>query len=52
MDSFQRFAPQARFQPRAVADVASALDQEINVVSVIYRDNTLDKKSNVLKIEL
>ena len=28
MDSFQRFAPQARFQPRAVADVASALDKE------------------------
>ena len=28
MDSFQRFAPQARFQPRAVADVASALDRE------------------------
>ena len=28
MDSFQRFAPQARFQPRAVADVASALEAE------------------------
>ena len=26
MDSFQRFAPQARFQPREVADVASSLE--------------------------
>jgi len=30
MDSFQRFAPQARFEPRAVADVASALEAESN----------------------
>ena len=30
MDSFQRFAPNARFAPEQVADIASNLEQESN----------------------
>ena len=33
MDSFQRFAPQARFAPQQVADIASTLEKRGNEIS-------------------
>ena len=33
MDSFQRFAPQARFAPEQVADIASTLEQRGNEIT-------------------